>query len=87
MTVLDPWMEPLRSDRFHFTRSWLQPLARAWSDPRSAGAKLQRKVNVPAQHLLVQRVAFGLLGVLTSLDATVPVQAEVQRWIPRPPER
>ena len=85
--VIDPWMDPLRSDRFHFTRSWLQPLARAWSDPRSAGAKLQRKVNIPAQHLLVQRVAFGLLGVLTSLDATVPVRAEVERWIARPPER
>lgn len=81
VTLLDPWLEPLRSERFHFDRSRLQREVRVWTDPRSTGARLQRKVRIPAHHLLVQRVAFGLLGVLTALDATVPVRAEVERWI------
>jgi predicted unusual protein kinase regulating ubiquinone biosynthesis (AarF/ABC1/UbiB family) len=80
--VLDPWFEPLRIERFRFERSWLQREARAWSNPRGAAARLMRKARVPVRHLLVQRVAFGLLGVLTSLDATVPVRAEAQRWLP-----
>ena len=82
VTILDPWLKPLRVERFHFDRSWLQREVRVWSDPRGRGARLQRKVSIPTRHLLVQRVAFGLLGVLTSLDATVEVRAEVGRWIP-----
>lgn len=79
--ILTPWMEPLRVPRFHFEREWLQRQVRDWSDPRSPGARLQRKVRIPARHLLVQRVAFGLLGVLTSLDATVEVASLAERWI------
>lgn len=82
LRIADPWIEPLRHERFHFRRSWLQNEVRRWSDPRSPGSRLQRKVRIPPEHMLVQRVAFGLLGVLTSLDATVPVRAEIDRSIP-----
>lgn len=82
LEVLDPWFEPLRSARFHFDRSWLQREVRVWSNPRSAAVRLQRRTRIPSHHLLVQRVASGLLGVLTSLDATVAVRAEAERWIP-----
>lgn len=82
VALLGPWTEPLREVRFHFARPWLQREVRSWSHPRSAGARLQRSVRIPAQHLLVQRVALGLLGVLTSLDATVAARGEVERWIP-----
>lgn len=82
LRFLEPWLEPLRVERFHFQRSVLQGEVRRWSDPRSGAARLQRKVRIPPEHLLVQRVAFGLHGVLTSLDATVPVRAEVERWVP-----
>lgn len=82
LTVLEPWMEPLRHGHFHFDRPWLQREVRTWSNPRSTAARLQRKIHLPTHHLLVQRVAFGLLGVLTSLDATVAVRGELERWIP-----
>jgi predicted unusual protein kinase regulating ubiquinone biosynthesis (AarF/ABC1/UbiB family) len=82
LELLDPWFEPLRSARFHFDRPWLQHEVRVWSNPRGAAARLQRKTQIPSHHLLVQRVAFGLLGVLTSLDATVAVRAEAEHWIP-----
>lgn len=67
---------------YTFTRAWMQSLTIRASDPRSAAARAQRGLAVPARHLLVQRVAFGLLGVLCSLGATVPVQGEAQRWLP-----
>ncbi len=82
LKLMDPWFAPLRVDRFHFERSWLQHEVRVWSDPRSRASRLQRRARIPTRHLLVQRVAFGLLGVLTSLDATVAVRAEMQRWLP-----
>ena len=82
LALVDPWLDVLRRDRFHFDRSWLQHEVRTWSDPRGAGGRLQRRTRIPVRHLLVQRVAFGLLGVLTSLDATVPVRAEMERWMP-----
>ena len=48
---------------------------------RGDGARLQRRLKVPARYLMIQRVAFGLLGVLTSLDATVALRTETERWI------
>jgi predicted unusual protein kinase regulating ubiquinone biosynthesis (AarF/ABC1/UbiB family) len=82
LEVLDPWFEPLRHPNFHFERSWLRQQSVEWSNPTSPAGRLVRKTRVPVHHLLVQRVAFGLLGVLTSLDATVAVRAETERWIP-----
>lgn len=82
LDVLDPWFTPYRIARFHFDRAWLREQTLAWSNPRSVAARLLRKTRVPARHLLVQRVGFGLLGVLTSLDATVEVRAETENWIP-----
>lgn len=52
------------------------------SDPRSACARTQRHLDVPPHHLLLQRIAAGLAGVLCLLDARVPVDAEVRRWLP-----
>ena len=82
LQALDPWFEPVRTEQFHCDRDWLQKEVRVWSNPRSTASRLQRKARVPPRHLLVQRVAFGLLGVLTSLDATVAIRAEAERWIP-----
>jgi predicted unusual protein kinase regulating ubiquinone biosynthesis (AarF/ABC1/UbiB family) len=79
--ILDPWFESLRRDTFHFERRWLRQQTKQWSNPTSPAAGLQRKLRIPVRHLLVQRVAFGLLGVLTSLDATVAVRAEIEHWI------
>jgi predicted unusual protein kinase regulating ubiquinone biosynthesis (AarF/ABC1/UbiB family) len=80
--LLDPWFEPLRVDRFHFERSWLNDKARQWSRPGGPTTRLRRRVRLPARHLLVQRVGFGLLGVLASLDATVAVAHEAEGWVP-----
>ena len=82
LETLDPWLEPLRGPHFHFERSWLRRQTVEWSNPTSPAGRLARRARVPSRHLLVQRVGFGLLGVLTSLEATVAVRAEAERWIP-----
>jgi hypothetical protein len=83
LTLLDPYLQPLRSDRYTFTRSWLQEQTRRASDPLSTAARTQRRLTIPPRYLLLQRVAAELVGVLCSLGATVAVDGEVRRWLPR----
>jgi predicted unusual protein kinase regulating ubiquinone biosynthesis (AarF/ABC1/UbiB family) len=82
LALLDPYLEPLRTREYSFTRSWLQEQTRRASDPLSSTARTQRRLTIPPRHLLLQRVASGLAGVLCSLGATVAVDAEVRRWLP-----
>jgi predicted unusual protein kinase regulating ubiquinone biosynthesis (AarF/ABC1/UbiB family) len=82
MALLDPYFEPLRAPAYRFTRAWLQEQTRRASDPFGAAARTQRRLTIPPRHLLLQRVATGLVGVLSSLDATVPVHDEIRRWLP-----
>ena len=81
LDLLDPYGEPLREADHRFERSWLQAQARRTSDPRSPAARVQRHLTVPTRHLLLQRVAVGLAGVLTLLGARVAVDAEVRREV------
>jgi predicted unusual protein kinase regulating ubiquinone biosynthesis (AarF/ABC1/UbiB family) len=82
LDLLDPYLEPLRAPQHTFTRAFMQEQTRQSSDPRSAASRTQRRLSIPPRHLLLQRVAVGLLGVLCSLGATVAVEAEVRRDLP-----
>jgi predicted unusual protein kinase regulating ubiquinone biosynthesis (AarF/ABC1/UbiB family) len=82
MALLDPYLQPLRSPAYTFTRAWMQDQTRAASDPFSATSRTQRRLTIPPRHLLLQRVAVGMTGVLCSLGATVAVDAEIRRWLP-----
>jgi predicted unusual protein kinase regulating ubiquinone biosynthesis (AarF/ABC1/UbiB family) len=82
LELLDPYLEPLRSPAYRFTRGWLQEQTRRASDPLGAASRTQRRLTVPPRHLLLQRVAMGLVGVLCSLGATVAVDDEIRRWLP-----
>jgi hypothetical protein len=82
LDLVDPMLEPLRRDSFTFSRGWLRSMTTRVSDPRSSAARAQRRLHLPARHLLVQRVAVGTAGVLCLLGATVPVQDEAATWVP-----
>lgn len=83
LELIDPMLEPLRIEAFTFTRDWMRSLTTRMSDPRSAAARSQRRLHMPARHLLVQRVAVGTAGVLCLLGATVPVRREAAVWLPQ----
>jgi predicted unusual protein kinase regulating ubiquinone biosynthesis (AarF/ABC1/UbiB family) len=82
LDLLGPYGEPLRAPGYRFERAWLQRQVRRTSDPRTAAARAQRHLTVPPRHLLLQRVAVGLAGVLVLLGARVEVDAEVRREVP-----
>jgi predicted unusual protein kinase regulating ubiquinone biosynthesis (AarF/ABC1/UbiB family) len=80
--LVEPELEPLRNERFTFTRAWLRGLTARFSEPRSASSRTQRRLHIPVRYLLVQRVAVGTTGVLCLLGASVPLSAEAAAWIP-----
>jgi predicted unusual protein kinase regulating ubiquinone biosynthesis (AarF/ABC1/UbiB family) len=82
LDFVDPLVEPLRHEVFEFSRGWLRQLAARASNPRSSASRTQRRLRIPVQYLLVQRVAAGTAGVLCLLASTVPVRAEAARWLP-----
>ncbi|MFC5992829.1 ABC1 kinase family protein [Pseudonocardia hispaniensis] len=82
MTYLSPFTEPLRTDRFHFTRRWLRGQAERVGDLRRPEFDTGRSLNLPPQYLLVHRVTFGTLGILCQLDADVPLRGIVGTWQP-----
>lgn len=83
--VLDyfgPMLEPLRTERFRFSREWMRREAARVGDLRSETAKIGRQLNLPPAYLLIHRVTIGSIGVLCQLNAEAPYRAIVERWQP-----
>ncbi|KOV82399.1 ABC transporter ATP-binding protein [Nocardia sp. NRRL S-836] len=79
---LAPFVEPLRTESFHFTRRWLQSQAERVGDLRSPDSQTGRSLNLPPQYLLIHRVTLGATGILCQLDAHVKAREIVARWQP-----
>ncbi len=82
LSYLGPFVEPLRTETFHFTRRWLQQQAERIGDLRSPDLQTGRSLNLPPQYLLIHRVTLGATGILCQLDANVQARAIVSRWQP-----
>ncbi|MEU7526562.1 AarF/UbiB family protein [Saccharothrix sp. NPDC042600] len=82
LNYLGPFVEPLRTETFHFTRKWLQKQAERVGDLRSPDSQTGRSLNLPPQYLLIHRVTLGATGILCQLDAHVPAREIVERWQP-----
>lgn len=82
LAYLAPFTVPLQTERFHFTRAWLQQQAGRLGDPRSAEFDIGWSLNLPPQYLLVHRVTLGTLGILCQLEADVALRGIVARWQP-----
>jgi len=82
LAYLAPFAEPLRTERFRFTRRWLRHQAERVGDFRGPEFRTSRALNLPAQHLLIHRVTFGGLGMLCQLEADVALREIVSRWQP-----
>jgi predicted unusual protein kinase regulating ubiquinone biosynthesis (AarF/ABC1/UbiB family) len=79
---LAPFVEPLRTETFKFTRKWLQTQAERIGDLRSQDFRTGRSLNLPPQYLLIHRVTMGATGILCQLGAEVPARSIVSRWQP-----
>jgi predicted unusual protein kinase regulating ubiquinone biosynthesis (AarF/ABC1/UbiB family) len=82
MDYVVPFIEPLRHETFHFTRSWMQEQAQRMSNFSSEESKMARRLNLPPSYLLIHRVTFGSIGVMCQLDATAPFREMVTRFLP-----
>jgi predicted unusual protein kinase regulating ubiquinone biosynthesis (AarF/ABC1/UbiB family) len=82
LDYLAPMSEPFREDTFTFTRGWLRAEAVKLADPRSGSHAVSKHLRLPAEYLMVHRVALGLIGLLCQLEATVPLRAMELRWSP-----
>ena len=79
---LAPFVEPVRTETFHFTRRWMQRQALRVGDVRSQDFRTGRSLNLPPQYLLLHRVLGGSTGILCQLDAELPVRDLMIRWQP-----
>ncbi|HZZ46602.1 MAG TPA: AarF/UbiB family protein [Pseudonocardia sp.] len=79
-SYLAPYVEPLRSEQFHFSRSWLQKEAERTVSGQDFHTA--RALNLPAQYLLIHRVEAGTVGVLCQLGAQLPFREIVRNWQP-----
>src|SRR5207249_2853754 len=76
------FVDPVRAERFHFTRTWAQQQAERISKLNSRDFQTARWLNLPPHYLLIHRVTLGVTGILCQLDATVPALEHVVRWQP-----
>ncbi|SFD56733.1 Predicted unusual protein kinase regulating ubiquinone biosynthesis, AarF/ABC1/UbiB family [Actinopolyspora alba] len=79
---LGPFVDPARTETFHFTRSWLQRQADRVGDLRSPEFRTGRSLNLPPDYLLIHRVTLGATGILCQLDAEVPAREIISHWQP-----
>jgi len=79
---LDPFVEPARHEEFAFTRAWLRGQFNRINDIRDPDFVVGMKLNLPPSYALIHRVWLGGIGVLCQLQATVPMRAELERWVP-----
>ncbi|GAB3453928.1 ABC1 kinase family protein [Actinophytocola sediminis] len=81
-TYLAPFVEPVRTETFHFTRRWMQKQAMRVGDMRGQDFRTGRSLNLPPQYLMLHRVLGGSTGILCQLDAELPVRDLITRWQP-----
>ncbi|GAA4841843.1 ABC1 kinase family protein [Saccharopolyspora rosea] len=79
---LAPFVDPARTEKFHFTRAWLQQQAERVGDLRSPDFRTARLLNLPPDYLLIHRVTLGATGILCQLDAEVAARDIIARWQP-----
>jgi predicted unusual protein kinase regulating ubiquinone biosynthesis (AarF/ABC1/UbiB family) len=82
LDFLSPFMEPLRTDTFTFSRSWLRSMTLHLNDPRRPHFMLGLKLNLPPAYLLIHRVWLGGIGVLCQIQGEVQCRAVLDRWMP-----
>jgi predicted unusual protein kinase regulating ubiquinone biosynthesis (AarF/ABC1/UbiB family) len=82
LDFLDPFVDPARTETFHYSREWLRGQFARLNDPRNPDFAIGMRLNLPPSYLLIHRVWLGAIGVLCQLDANVAMRAELEEWVP-----
>lgn len=82
LAYLRPFLAPLLTEEFTFTREWLRGLGARVNDPRQPDWSVGTKLNLPPDYLLIHRVWLGGIGVLCQIGGTVPGRQMVADLIP-----
>lgn len=79
---LKPYVDPLYTESFHFTRKWMQRAAGKATDVRGDVYKTSRNLNLPKNYVMVFRVLAGCVGIAAQLEANAPYRAIMEEWVP-----
>jgi predicted unusual protein kinase regulating ubiquinone biosynthesis (AarF/ABC1/UbiB family) len=81
-SVMAPFGEPARHDEFAFSPQWLRGCFARDDAARDPDYTAALGLDVPAEHLMTQRVWLGVIGVLCRLDSTVRVRPVLSELLP-----
>jgi hypothetical protein len=82
LEYLEPFIVPLRSDTFRFSRPWLRDVFQHINDPRRPNYAVGMRLNLPAEYLLIHRVWLGGIGVLCQIGGEVHGREVVAKYLP-----
>ncbi len=71
LEYLEPFIDPLRTDTFRFSRPWLRDVFAHINDPRRPNYAVGMRLNLPPEYLLIHRVWLGGIGVLCQINGEV----------------
>lgn len=75
-----PFREPLLEPAFRLTTRWLRKQVLRIADPRLSN--VNRQLTMPAELTQPARMGLAGVGVLSQLNAAVPLRDELARWFP-----
>jgi predicted unusual protein kinase regulating ubiquinone biosynthesis (AarF/ABC1/UbiB family) len=81
-SYLRPFTDPIHTESFHFTRSWLQRVAGTATDFTSSTFRTARALNLPPEYASIFRVLLGSVGICAQLDAEAPYMRILSEWLP-----
>src|SRR5690606_38081875 len=79
---LTPFLAPLMSEEFTFTREWLRGLGARVNDPRQPDWLVGTTLNLPPDYLLIHRVWLGGISVLCQIGGTVAGRGMMEDLFP-----
>ena len=72
LDYLAPFVEPLKVERFRFSREWMRTQFQRVNDPRNPSFSIALKLNLPPSYLLIHRTWLAGVGVLCQLECEAP---------------
>ncbi len=82
LDYVEPFLAPLRTEEFTFSRAWLRGVFAHINDPRQPTYTIGYKLNLPPDYLLIHRVWLGGIGVLSQLGGTVRGRETIDAMLP-----